>query len=167
MPDVSSTRFHASAHAKRFASAVQLSATGRRRSARSAHRIPHNDHALHTGNQTAAHGSSQSTWFLRDRCIEADAWRSKTPSTMPNRSSRLSTSLLMTWRTCTTLGRGACFSCVCPPPAPVSGACGCCCCQGALHHQVQHAACCPRLPPTRTQRRPPLLCLPSRLPWPG
>jgi hypothetical protein len=118
LPDVSSTRFHASAHAKRFASAVQLSATGRRRSARSAHRIPHNDHALHTGNQTAAHGSSQSTWFLRDRCIEADAWRSKTPSTMPNRSSRLSTSLLMTWKTCTTLGRGACFSSVCPPPPP-------------------------------------------------
>jgi len=39
-------------------------------------------------------------------------WRSKTPTTMPNRSSRLSTSLLMTWRTCTTLGRGAFFRCV-------------------------------------------------------
>jgi hypothetical protein len=37
---------------------------------RSAHRIPYIDHAPPTGNQTAAHGSTQSTWVLRDRCLE-------------------------------------------------------------------------------------------------
>jgi len=39
-------------------------------------------------------------------------------------------------------------------PPLVSGACGCCCCQRALPHQVQHDACCPRLPPRRPPRRP-------------